>query len=223
MRRTAQGRLVVQGIYLPPHPWETRGWGFHAAPPPALFLASPASPTSLDKSPHPRHPGSPLLPLTRSPPLPRPPGQPAGSSRLSPRNACAGNGRAFLVMGPCVPLPGASELPQSFLFYNLSWFPPVLLTRVPHTTCCFHSHVRYFHTHTCWSTLSVLVIFTRTPQRPPHTQSPRPLLRGSGLCSRPGHPPTLWSTVPLLWAWASFSGVVCAPPESRGRGGREGS
>lgn len=159
VRRTAQGRLVVQGTSLPLHP----------CPPPALSL------------PH-QHPWPKLrtldpqglpLPYTCSNPLPAPPQTPRpgqqGSSPLSPRNACVGNGRTFLVMGPCVPLRGASKLPQSFLFYNLSWFPPVpvSLTRVPPTTCCFHSHVRSFHAHTCLSTLSVFVIFTLTPQLPP--------------------------------------------------------
>lgn len=207
VRRTAQGRLVVQGTSLPPHP----------CPPPALSLPHQRpwpQPRTLDTQ------GLPL-PYTCSHPLPAPPQTPRpgqqGGSPLSPRNAGVGNGRTFLVMGPCVPLRGASKLPQSFLFYNLSWFrvppPPVAHTCPSHHMLFSFTRAILPHSHLPEHSQCVCHFHTHTPAP---TSLPRHSVQG--LCSRPGHfvhPPTLWSTVPMVWAWISFSGVVCVVPTSR--------
>lgn len=164
--------------YGPPTPSRGREEPPTQPPPPAPFLASS---TSLTK---PRVLCSPsfLSPPESCPlPLPRPSGQArGGSSLLSPRCWCVGNGRTFLVIQPVSVPPGAtatpSPPPELFPLSNLSWFP-----------CLCHSHVSlppravFIHTSgtavlTPACALSVCLSFLMlTPQLPPHMQSWPPL------------------------------------------------
>lgn len=207
VRRTAQGRLVVQGAQ-PPTPRRGGGGASPQPPPSALFLASSA-PLS-----QPQAPRLTWVPILAPPRVPRP-GQ-MGSSLLCLGNARVGNGRTFLVVVACVPLPGASTTSPVISTSQSQRGPhPVSLTCVPCAACCFHSHVWHFHAHTCLLALSMFVIFTLTPQLPPHQGTWPPLPQFAGPLqltwsfypsSCPGAQPSPWTGLEFtfsswLWLW----------------------
>lgn len=149
VRRTAQGRLVVQGTDCPPP---------NAAPLPAPSCPSPGPYTCPRCYPHPNLAPAPL----QGPSLAK------DSSSLStsptPRNVCVGKGRASLVIPPsrCHHPPGISTL-------SSQWVCPMWATPLPGSppiTCCSHSHMWHFHAHTCTHVLSLFVISHSHPPAP---------------------------------------------------------
>ena len=154
VRRTAQGRLVVQGMDCPLP---------NTAPPPAPSCPSPGPYTCPCCYLHPNLAPAPLqgpslAKDTCSLSTPRP-----------PRNVCVGKGRASLVIRP-----SRCHHPQAFPPCNLSGSPrrgpPPSLGPLP-------SHAVLIHTCgtstlTPARTFSACLSFhTLTPQLPPHTQT----------------------------------------------------
>lgn len=150
VRRTAQGRLVVQGTDRP-------------SPRPAALSLRPV-PFLLHQHPWPK-----LRGLHSSYPWPLHLPRPKGSSHFSPRNACAENRNTFLAIGPpCAPL-GTLDLPppnpsHSHFIISAASPNPVLFTCVP------LAHVLFSFTHVAPACShlparsQVFVILTLTPQ-----------------------------------------------------------
>lgn len=205
VRRTAQGRLVVQGTYLPSP--GRGGTGFRTVPPPALFLASS---TSL------------------SLPLPGSPGQANGAGLLSPPGMCVwGMGGCSCHGPPCAP----SSTPQSFPLYNLSWFPPcgshVSLTPHPSRHMLFSfTRAALPRSHLPARSRRACHFHTHTPAPASHTDWPPlpasgPLHLTGPLCpsSCPGAQLSPWTGLGL-----PFSGAVRAVPSwGAGEGWQKGA
>lgn len=160
VRRTAQGRLVVQGTDSPPDPTPPR-----AAPPPAPSCPSPGPDTCPCAYPHPNLP----LPLSRAPALPKTAAVSPPPPTLPQECMCWEGKGIFGHWSFQVP-----SSPKSFPPCNLSGSPrlvpsPSLGPLLSHAVLI---HTCGTSTLTPARTLSACLSFhTLTPQLPPHTQT----------------------------------------------------
>ena len=198
VRRTAQGRLVVQGTDCPLP---------NTAPPPAPSCPSPRPYTCPCCHPHPNLAPAPL----QGPSLAK------DSSSLStprpPRNVCVGKGRASLVIRPSrchhplrhfhlvisAGLPDVGHPPPWVPSHHMLFsFTHVALPR---------SHLHARSQHVCHFTLSPSRSLHTRAHTHTHTYS-TPEACGRALCRWPGHsvhPPALGLS--CLWAWRSILGA----------------